>query len=202
MDNTMPKERNVEGEKKPSQEQQQKDSSGVMKSRIDRQLKPPLDFSKLHDKRTCPYIKFEVLENAYKLAIDCKEQVILKFKDISMTDPQLEKCLQGGQDARDLIIILMELLDPKIGDIKRIFCSPLDKDDECLEEKILGALPFVKRNRIRATSSKLSDNTILQDEFVKRVKFGHVQYLLLHKKNNGKVPDTVVELLKKRKQDT
>lgn len=49
-----------------------------------------------------------------------KEQVILKFfkclkdMDISMTSPQLEKCLQGGQDARDLIIILMELLDKNI----------------------------------------------------------------------------------------
>jgi len=56
-----------------------------------------------------------------------KEQFILKFKDISMTDPQLEKCLQGGQDARDLIILLMELLDQKIKNIKRIFISPLDK---------------------------------------------------------------------------
>jgi hypothetical protein len=42
-----------------------------------------------------------------------KEQFILKFQDISMTGPQLEKCLQGGQDARDLIIILIKLLDQK-----------------------------------------------------------------------------------------
>ena len=44
-----------------------------------------------------------------------------------MTGPQLEKCLQGGQDTRDLIILLMELLDQKIKNIKRIFVSPLDK---------------------------------------------------------------------------
>jgi hypothetical protein len=57
-------------QKKPSQEQQPEDSSAVMKSRSERQLKPPSDFSELHDKRTHKYIKFEVLENAYKLAID------------------------------------------------------------------------------------------------------------------------------------
>jgi len=90
-----------------------------------------------------------------------KEQFILKFKDISMTDPQLEKCLQGGQDARDLIILLMELLDQKIKNIKRIFISPLDKDDERLEEKIQGALPFLKRNKIRASTAKLLEDTIV-----------------------------------------
>ncbi|KAL5673192.1 hypothetical protein ACJX0J_017498 [Zea mays] len=38
-----------------------------------------------------------------------------------MTGPQLEKCFQGGQDARDLIIILTELLNQRIKNIKRIF---------------------------------------------------------------------------------
>jgi len=45
-------------------------------------------------------------------------------------------------------------------------------------------------------------NLQLQDEFVKRVKFGLVQYLLCHKKNRGEVLDTVVELLKNRMKDT
>ncbi|KAG8041423.1 hypothetical protein GUJ93_ZPchr1554g46485, partial [Zizania palustris] len=133
-------ESNVDG-KKPSQEQQPEDSSTVMKSHSERQLKPPSDFSLLHDKRICQYIKFEVLENAYKLAMDWTMNV--------------------------------------------------------LEEKIQGALPFLKRKTTRATTANVLEDTILRDEFVKRVKFGIVQYLLCHKKNRGEVPDTVIELLSK-----
>ncbi|KAL6890182.1 hypothetical protein ACP4OV_008945 [Aristida adscensionis] len=77
-----------------------------------------------------------------------------------MTGPQLEKCLQGGRDARDLIIILLELLDLKLMNFKRIFVSTLDKDDEHLVEKIQGALPFLNRDNIRASTAKLLENTI------------------------------------------
>lgn len=60
------------GRKKIPQQQpmQLEDSSAVMQSRSERQLKPRTDFSELHDRRIRPYIVFEDLENAYKLAID------------------------------------------------------------------------------------------------------------------------------------
>ncbi|WVZ73159.1 hypothetical protein U9M48_021503 [Paspalum notatum var. saurae] len=185
---------------KPSKAQQPEDSSAVMKSRSERQLMPCQDFSELHDKRIRPYIMFDELEKAYNLAIDCKEQVILKYEHISMTGLQLEKCLQGGPDAKDVIIILMEFLDPMVKDMRRIFVSPLEKDDEHLEEKIRGALPFSKNTKTRTTAISLT-NTITQDEFVKRIKFGLVQYLLGQKKNKGKVPATVLELLGKKKKE-
>ncbi|WVZ73154.1 hypothetical protein U9M48_021498 [Paspalum notatum var. saurae] len=234
--------------------------------------------------------------------------VILKYEHISMTGLQLEKCLQGGPDAKDVIIILMEFLDPMVKDMRRIFVSPLEKDDEHLEEKIRGALPFSKNTKTRTTAISLT-NTIIyfpvffsgewivvcfvfstlknqihifchnnsfeevrkfsltmgeilskavkehtsnaetfsqervartrstikandsaaasmyflenfftprqvsqfscfemecdktQDEFVKRIKFGLVQYLLGQKKNKGKVPATVLELLGKKKEN-
>lgn len=110
---------------KPSQEKQPEDTSGVMKSRTERQIAPPEFFTQIHDRRSLPFVKFEVLENAYNLAIN-EPGSILKIKDISMTGPQLEKCFQGGQDARDLIIIFMEFLE-QIKTYKRIFVSPFDK---------------------------------------------------------------------------
>lgn len=64
----------------------------------------------------------------YVFNLKSKEQVILEFEEISMTGSRLEQSLQGGADARDLIILLMKVLDKyPYNQRKRIFLSPVEK---------------------------------------------------------------------------
>jgi len=56
-----------------------------------------------------------------------KKHVILKFGNISMTGGRLEECLQGGQDASEVIELLTKVLDGRVNDTKRIFARPVDK---------------------------------------------------------------------------
>lgn len=76
------------------------------------------------------WLKDEILEKVYQLvnSKSCKDQVILASGEISMTGSQLEQSLQGGEDARNLMIFFMKCLDDKsVNGLKRIFVSPLDK---------------------------------------------------------------------------
>jgi len=60
-----------------------------------------------------------------------KDEVILKFEEISMTGLQLEQSLQGGADATNLIILVMKSLCEKIShesyQWERTFVTPLNK---------------------------------------------------------------------------
>jgi len=56
-----------------------------------------------------------------------KEQVILRFGEISMTSSQLEQSLQGGEGARDLMILLIQCLKKDLTGSTRTFVPPLDK---------------------------------------------------------------------------
>ena len=57
-----------------------------------------------------------------------KDQFILTSGEISMTGSQLEQSLQGGEDARNLMIFFMKCMnDESVNGLKRIFVSPLDK---------------------------------------------------------------------------
>ena len=60
-----------------------------------------------------------------------KDEVILKFEEISMTGLQLEQSLQGGADATNLIILVMKSLGEKIShesyQWERTFVTPLNK---------------------------------------------------------------------------
>ena len=57
-----------------------------------------------------------------------KGQVVLSFGEISMTGSQLQQSLQGGEGAKNLMIVLEQCLGAElISRCKRMFVSPLNK---------------------------------------------------------------------------
>nr|CAE03624.2 OSJNBb0003B01.15 [Oryza sativa Japonica Group] len=139
-------------QEEPKEKPEELVSSAVQPSSTQRPRRTADPFG--HYKPTRQLLKGEILELVHQLAIGCKEQVILEFEEISMTGSRLEQSLQGGADARDLIILLMKVLDKyPYNQRKRIFLSPVEKDGQDLEKMIVDALP-VLRSGSRTTTLK------------------------------------------------
>ncbi|PUZ75988.1 hypothetical protein GQ55_1G254700 [Panicum hallii var. hallii] len=83
----------------------------------------------------------ETVSKTYDLAIECKEQVLLRFGEISMTGSEVEQSFKGGEDACHLINGPIKCIKKDALDHSRIFISPVKKDDQDIKGKIKLALP-------------------------------------------------------------